>query len=223
MYTRWVECRVDWASESFGMWDSESSSGDPSIRCRNLWSKWHYLNYLSCINTTKIYASVVKSQPFRTKVFFRFLWLKTSHFYRSAFRCEKLEKNTIRQIFSSRGVEVHRDTAVVPLKRMCLVSWQIQQHNRLFLCVFITFCTSCWLRSQQEQRTDCTHLHCRRTRTLLVRRTPRMIMKIISFARQCPRGAHARCVHAQPSSNIYIAAIGSESPSKKITCCNVMY
>ena len=156
------------------------------------------LNYLSCISTTKKYTSVVKSQPFRTKVVFWFCMAQDVSFLHvfSVFRCKKLEKNAIRQMLSSRGVEVHRDSTVASLKRIFLVSWQIQQYNRLFLCVFITFCTWWWLRSQQEQRIDCTHLHCRRTRTVLVRRTSRMIMKIISFARQCPRGAHACCVHA---------------------------
>ena len=131
-----------------------------------------------------MYASVVKSQPFRTKVIFRFFMTQDVSFLPvfSVFRPGELEKNTFRQTFPSRGVGVCRDSAVVPLKWMCLVSWQIQQHNRLFLCVFITLRTWYWLRLQQEQRIDCTHMHCRWTRAVLVRCTPRMIIKIISFA-----------------------------------------
>ena len=137
-----------------------------------------------------MYASVVKSQPFRTKVIFRFFMTQDVSFLPvfSVFRPGELEKNTFRQIFPAKitfRVEVSDFAVTLPWSRSNGCAWFPDKFNNItgyFLCVFITLRTWYWLRLQQEQRIDCTHMHCRWTRAVLVRCTPRMMIKIISFA-----------------------------------------
>lgn len=137
-----------------------------------------------------MYASVVKSQPFRTKVIFRFFMTQDVSFLPvfSVFRYEELEQNIFRQIFPSRGVGVCRDSAVVPLKWMCLVSWQIQQHNRLFFMRFYHI-SHLVLIKIATRATNRLHSH---ALPLNTRRVSAMHTKNDDkdhFIRLCPRGA----------------------------------
>ena len=148
------------------------------------------LNYLSCISTTEMYASVVKSQPFRTKVIFGLFMTQDVSFVPvfSVFRCEKLENNICRQTFPSRGVGVCRDSAVVPMKWMGLGSWKIQQHNKLFLMRFYHI-SHLGLIKIATRATNRLHSHALPSNTRLVSAMHTKNDNKDHFIRLCPRGA----------------------------------